>query len=119
MNDPLAGLRCLAIGAASGIGRATVGLLKDRVRGMVAADRPDAHWDAADPHRVGIDVTDAGSVENDSRPVAMASESRSGRPGSKNGASPRWSASILAVSTSKPVTSWPSVAMQAAWTVPR
>jgi 2-dehydro-3-deoxy-L-rhamnonate dehydrogenase (NAD+) len=62
VNDPLAGLRCLVIGAASGIGRATVGRLKERVRGLVAADRPDAHWDAADRHRVRIDVTDAGSV---------------------------------------------------------
>lgn len=67
MSDPLTRLRCLIIGAASGIGRATALRLHGRVRGVVAADRPGldwtrAGWDGDQRPHVTIDVTDPASV---------------------------------------------------------
>ena len=61
----------------------------------------------------------AESVVNSSRPVASASASSSSRPGSWNGGRPAASAATCSSMTSTPTTSWPSEAMQAAWTAPR
>lgn len=62
MNDSLSSLRCLIIGAASGIGLATAERLRGRVAGLVAADRPTADWKPDGVARVAMDVTDPASV---------------------------------------------------------
>ncbi|GEK81329.1 SDR family NAD(P)-dependent oxidoreductase [Agrococcus baldri] len=54
------GLRCLIIGAASGIGRATAALLADRGAAVVGADRA---WPEGEVGALLVDVTDASSVE--------------------------------------------------------
>ncbi|OUD85811.1 hypothetical protein BC477_15490 [Clavibacter michiganensis subsp. michiganensis] len=59
------------------------------------------------------------SVVKRRRPVASCSVRRSGRPGSKNGATPVCSVAIFAASTSMATTSCPRRLMHAAWTVPR
>lgn len=60
-----AGLRCLVIGAASGIGRAVVDRLAPAAAALVAADLPGAprHGTDAGVAHVDLDVTDPASVE--------------------------------------------------------
>ncbi|CDR13923.1 SDR family NAD(P)-dependent oxidoreductase [Streptomyces iranensis] len=62
MTDELTGLRCLIIGAASGIGRTTAQYLRDRRATVMRADRPSDTWrdDATD--KLVMDVTDERSV---------------------------------------------------------
>ncbi|WP_336715288.1 SDR family NAD(P)-dependent oxidoreductase [Arthrobacter sp. USHLN218] len=56
--------RCLVIGAASGIGLATVERLRKAGAAVVAGDLPSAGWpDGNGGLSVPIDVTDAGSVQ--------------------------------------------------------
>lgn len=59
----LAESRCLVIGAASGIGRATAARLRSSGAAVVAADRPSANWPAAPgTSSVAMDVTEPASV---------------------------------------------------------
>ena len=59
-------MRCLVVGAASGIGRATVELLNATAGQVVAADLPEARstTDKCEVSRVPIDVTDEVSVRS-------------------------------------------------------
>lgn len=64
--SPVGGYRCLVVGAARGIGRATVDLLAASGATVAACDLPGAVWTEADPHapvkRFAIDLTDRNSV---------------------------------------------------------
>jgi len=62
MAEELAGLRCLVIGAASGIGHATAAHLRARSAVVVGADVPSGRWRADSEDRLSIDVTDEISV---------------------------------------------------------
>ncbi|WP_285248356.1 SDR family NAD(P)-dependent oxidoreductase [Pseudarthrobacter sp. efr-133-R2A-89] len=53
--------RCLVVGAASGIGHATAGLLRASGAAVVGADLPSATW-PAEPGSLAMDVTDQHSV---------------------------------------------------------
>jgi len=59
------------------------------------------------------------SVVKRSLPVATCLLMSSGRPGSKNGTSPRARVATLAASTSTPMTSCPNSAIPAAWVAPK
>lgn len=55
--------RCLVIGAASGIGRATAARLRGSGAAVVGADLPSAHWPEESPgSSIAMDVTDPVSV---------------------------------------------------------
>ena len=68
---PATNLRCLVVGAASGIGQATAERLSRSGNRVVSADLPSAHWPSA--HRPGqdspnpqlsVDIADPGSVRD-------------------------------------------------------
>ena len=60
--ETIAESRCLVIGAASGIGRATAERLRASGAVVVGADLPSARWPGEDPESLPMDVTDPGSV---------------------------------------------------------
>jgi NAD(P)-dependent dehydrogenase (short-subunit alcohol dehydrogenase family) len=61
-----AGLRCLVVGAASGIGQATAARLSRNGHQVVSADLPSGHWPGPDDHgpQLGLDITDNQSVQD-------------------------------------------------------
>lgn len=60
------GLRCLVVGAASGIGQATAARLSMNGHRVVSADLPSPQWPAPDARgpQLGIDITDKRSVQD-------------------------------------------------------
>lgn len=72
----LGDMRCLVVGAASGIGRATFDLLTGSAAHVIAADRPGVRWPGGrDDSWVPIDVTDEASVRS---AVAQAASAAGG-----------------------------------------
>jgi 3-oxoacyl-[acyl-carrier protein] reductase len=56
-------LRCLVVGAASGIGQAVADRLSRNGNAVIRADLPAAHWPGTDD-QLAVDITDQGSVHD-------------------------------------------------------